>query len=136
LKQQFESTGKKLRLNNHQRRNLAKHQLEIVHIGCQVNVAVMSQLARNMTDSYDVCLKAARFFVCDQDLLYNKKFRQMLTNAGVEVIDSLRSGLCPKHFVFAPLRCASSNEGGVSAAKWVCRKFCFGHQASGCRAIR
>ena len=65
--------------------NLAKRQVEIVHIGCQVNGAVMSQLVRNMTDSYGGCLKAARFFVCGHNPLYTREFRQILTDSGVEV---------------------------------------------------
>ncbi|MGZ0655507.1 hypothetical protein ACWPKS_07855 [Coraliomargarita sp. W4R72] len=31
--------------------NLVKRQVEVVHIGCQVNGAVMAQLARNMMGS-------------------------------------------------------------------------------------
>lgn len=37
--------------------NLAKRQVEVAHIRCQVNGAVMAQVARNMTDSYDGFLK-------------------------------------------------------------------------------
>ncbi|WPJ97298.1 hypothetical protein SH580_06200 [Coraliomargarita algicola] len=37
--------------------NLSKRQVEVAHIGCQVNGAVMAQVARNMTDSYDGFLK-------------------------------------------------------------------------------
>ncbi|MDQ8196122.1 hypothetical protein QEH59_16930 [Coraliomargarita sp. SDUM461004] len=55
--------------------NLAKRQVEVAHIGCQVNVAVMAQVARNMTDSYDGFHKGRRFFVCDHDPLYTKEFR-------------------------------------------------------------
>ena|GEM_PF-6713180 len=95
LRQQFDQTGKKLRLDNQQRRELAKRgkamklaqrEVEIVHIGCQVNGAVMAQVARNMTDSIDGILNDARFFVCDHDPLYTKEFRQLLTDSGVEVI--------------------------------------------------
>jgi hypothetical protein len=109
--------------------NLAQRQVEIVHIGCQVNGAVMAQLARNMTDSCDGILKAARYFVCDHDPLYTKDFRQLLTDTGVEVIDSLRSGLRPRRVALAPLRFAPSNKSGVSAAEWLCGEFRIGHQA-------
>ena len=89
--------------------NLAQRQVEIVHIGCQVNGAVMAQLGRNMTDDIDGILKDARFFVCDHDPLYTKEFHQLLTDSGVEVINSLRSGLRPKRVAFALLRFTPSN---------------------------
>jgi len=159
LKEQFDATGKKLRLNNHQRRglakrgkalgwallqeyatlvrpetilawhrklvalkytakrifftvevwtmrglvryhvlfalHLAKREVQILHIGCQVNGQVVAQVARNLTDGIDGFLKDQRFFVCDHDPLFTKVFRRTLTDAGVEVIDSLRSGLRP-----------------------------------------
>jgi hypothetical protein len=90
--------------------NLAQRQVEIVHIGCQVNGAVMAQLARNMTDSFDGILKGARFFVCDHDPLYTKEFRQLLTDSGVEVIQT-RVG-CPQQNGYA--------ESFVSAIKREC----------------
>ena len=89
--------------------NLAQRQVEIVHVGCQVNGSVMAQLARNMTDGIDGILKNARFFVCDHDPLYTKEFHQLLTDSGVEVINSLRSGLRPKRVAFALLRFTPSN---------------------------
>jgi transposase InsO family protein len=90
--------------------NLAKRQVEVVHIGCQVNGAVMAQLARNMTDSCEGILKGARFFVCDHDPLYTKEFRQLLTDSGVEVIQT-RVG-CPQQNGYA--------ESFVSAIKREC----------------
>lgn len=66
--------------------NLAKRQVEVAHIGCQVDGAVMAQVARNMTDSYDGILRGRCFLVCDHDPLYTKDFRQILTDSGVEVI--------------------------------------------------
>ena len=109
--------------------NLAQRKVEIVHIGCQVNGMVMAQLARNMTDSCDGILKGSRFFVCDHDPLYTKEFRQILTDCGFEVIDSLRSGLRPKRVAFAPLRFAPSNLSGMPPAEWLCGEFCLSHQA-------
>jgi len=90
--------------------NLAKRQVEVVHIGCQVNGAVMSQLAHNMTDSYDGILKGRRFFVCDHDPLYTKEFRDILTDSEVEVIQT-RIG-CPQQNGYA--------ESFVSAIKREC----------------
>jgi hypothetical protein len=90
--------------------NLAQRQVEIVHIGCQVNGAVMAQLARNMTDGIDGILKDARFFVCDHDPLYTKEFRQLLTDSGIEVIQT-RVG-CPQQNGYA--------ESFVSAIKREC----------------
>jgi hypothetical protein len=66
--------------------NLAKFQVEVAHIGCQVNGAVMAQVARNLTDSCDGFLKGRHFFVCDHDPLYTKEFLQLLTGSGVEEI--------------------------------------------------
>ncbi|MBT62100.1 MAG: hypothetical protein CML13_02700 [Puniceicoccaceae bacterium] len=90
--------------------NLAKRQVEVAHIGCQVNGAVMAQVARNMTDSYDGILRGRRFFVCDHDPLYTKEFRQILTDSGVEVIQT-RVG-CPQQNGYA--------ESFVSAIKREC----------------
>tara|TARA_B100001971_G_scaffold186646_1_gene186735 strand:- start:104 stop:673 length:570 start_codon:yes stop_codon:yes gene_type:complete len=90
--------------------NLAKRQVEIAHIGCQVNGAVMTQVARNMTDSCDGILRGRHFFVCDHDSLYTKEFRQILTDSGVEVIQT-RVG-CPQQNGYA--------ESFVSAIKREC----------------
>lgn len=90
--------------------NLAKRQVEVAHIGCQLNGAVMAQVARNMTDSCDGILKGRHFFVCDHDPLYTKEFRQILTNSGVEVIQT-RVG-CPQQNGYA--------ESFVSAIKREC----------------
>ncbi|PXA04427.1 hypothetical protein DDZ13_07805 [Coraliomargarita sinensis] len=54
-------------------------------IGCQVNRAVMLQVARNMTDNYDGILKGRRFFVCGHDPLYTKESRKILTDSCVEI---------------------------------------------------
>ena len=90
--------------------NLAKRQVEVAHISCQVNGAVMAQVARNMTDGYDGILKGRRFFVCDHDPLYTKEFRQILTDSEVEVIQA-RVG-CPQQNGYA--------ESFVSAIKREC----------------
>ncbi|MGJ8639523.1 MAG: hypothetical protein ACSHYA_09030 [Opitutaceae bacterium] len=74
--------------------NLARRQVEAAHIDCQVNGAVMSQVAHNMTDSSDGILKGRRFFACDHDPLYTKEFRQILTDFEVKVIQT-RVG-CPQ----------------------------------------
>lgn len=59
----------------------------------------MSQVARNMTDSYDGILKGRRFFVCDHDSFFTKEFRKILTDSGVEVIQT-RVG-CPQQNGYA-----------------------------------
>jgi hypothetical protein len=104
--------------------NLAKRQIEMLYIGCQVNGAVMSQLARNMTDSCDGCLKDARFFVCDHDPLYTKEFQRVLTDC--EVIQT-RVG-CPQQNGYA--------ESFVSAIKRECIvHMIFFSEKSLCRAV-
>jgi putative transposase len=78
---------------------LAQRQVEIVHIGCQVDGQVMTQLARNLTDAFDGYLKGMRFFVCDHDPLYTAAFRQVLRDAGIKVIQT-RVG-CPQQNGYA-----------------------------------
>lgn len=59
----------------------------------------MEQVARNLTDGLGGFLRDARFFVCDHDVLYTKAFRQILQDAGVEVIQT-RVG-CPQQNGYA-----------------------------------
>lgn len=89
---------------------LAQRQVEIVHIGCQVNGQVMEQLARNLTDCYDGHLRGMRYFICDHDPLYTKAFRQILTDSGIEVVQTCVG--CPQQNGYA--------ESFVSAIKREC----------------
>ena len=79
--------------------SLAKREVEIAHIGCQVNGEVMSQVARNLTDSEEGFLRDMKYFICDHDVLYTKEFRETLEGAGVEVIRT-RIG-CPQQNGYA-----------------------------------
>lgn len=79
--------------------HLAKREVRILHIGCQVNGKVMEQVARNLTDGIDGFLKDQRFFVCDHDVLFTKAFRRILSDAGVEIIRT-RVG-CPEQNGYA-----------------------------------
>ncbi|MEM1221825.1 MAG: integrase core domain-containing protein [Verrucomicrobiota bacterium] len=66
--------------------NLAKRQVQIAHIGCQVNGQVMTQVARNLTDSEDGFLNGMEYFVCDRDPLFTNEFRGILEDTGMRVI--------------------------------------------------
>jgi len=58
--------------------NLAKRQVQIAHVGCQVNGEVMAQVARNLTDSEDGFLNGMEYFVCDHDPLFTKRFSRKI----------------------------------------------------------
>jgi hypothetical protein len=55
--------------------NLAKRQIQIAQISCQMNGEVMAQVARNLTDSEDGFLDGMECFVCDNDVLFHKTVR-------------------------------------------------------------
>ncbi len=69
--------------------DLAKRQVEIAHIGCQVNGQVMEQVARNLTDHEDGFLCGKQFFICDNDPLYTAQFEMILNSAGIELINTM-----------------------------------------------
>jgi putative transposase len=60
-----------------------------VHIAGLTNQpgeAWMRQMARNLTDCVDGFLKHTRYLILDRDPLYTRVFRQMLKDAGVNVV--------------------------------------------------
>ncbi len=69
--------------------DLAKRQVKIAHIGCQINGQVMAQVARNLTDYEDGFLRGKRFFICDNDPLYTEQFETILNSAGIELINTM-----------------------------------------------
>lgn len=79
--------------------HLAKRQVEIVHLGCQVNGAVMEQVARNLTDCVDGFLRNQRFLVLDHDPLYTQAFQKILEDSGVEIIRTQVG--CPQQNAYA-----------------------------------
>ena len=46
----------------------------------------MEQLARNLTDSVDGCLRSARYLIHDRDPLYTRVFGEILESSGVQPI--------------------------------------------------
>jgi hypothetical protein len=78
--------------------DLARRQVEIAQIGCDLNGKVMEQVARNLT-ACDGFLKGKRFFICDHDSLFTKSFRETLEDSGVRVIQT-RVG-CPQQNGYA-----------------------------------
>ena len=66
--------------------NLAKRQVQIAHVGCQVNGEVMAQVARNLTDSEDGFLNGMEYFVCDHDPLFTKRFEAILDSSDVDLL--------------------------------------------------
>lgn len=68
--------------------SLAKRKVYIGHIGCQPDGAVMEQVARNLTDCDDGFLDGIKYFVCDHDSLFTKRFRATLESSGTEVIQT------------------------------------------------
>lgn len=66
--------------------NLAKRQVQIAQISCQMNGMIMAQVARNLTDYEDGFLRGTRYFVCDNDVLFTNQFKEILKSSGVELI--------------------------------------------------
>jgi len=64
--------------------NLAKRQVEIAQISCQMNGQVMAQVGRNLTDSEDGFLDGMEYFVCDRDTLFTNEFCRTLETSGVK----------------------------------------------------
>ena len=48
--------------------------------------AWMEQIARNLTDAFDGCLRDKRFLILDRDPLFTRKLRAILKSAGVDVV--------------------------------------------------
>ena len=66
--------------------NLAKRQVQIAQISCQMNGEVMAQVARNLTDSEDGFLDGMEYFVCDHDPLFTKQFESILESSHVKLL--------------------------------------------------
>lgn len=66
--------------------NLAKRQVQIAQISCQMNGEVMAQVARNLTDFEDGFLQGIEYFVCDHDPLFTKEFEVILDDSGVDLL--------------------------------------------------
>lgn len=66
--------------------NLAKRQVQIAQISCQMNGEVMAQVARNLTDSEDGFLDGMEYFVCDHDALFTKQFEAILDSSDVKLL--------------------------------------------------
>lgn len=66
--------------------DLAKRQVQIAQISCQMNGEVMAQVARNLTDSEDGFLGGMEYFVCDHDVLFTKQFEAILKSSDVKLL--------------------------------------------------
>ncbi|HAV14336.1 MAG TPA: hypothetical protein DCX06_12715 [Opitutae bacterium] len=66
--------------------NLAKRQVQIAQISCQMNGEVMAQVARNLTDSEDGFLQGMEYFVCDHDPLFTKHFEAIRGSSDVKLL--------------------------------------------------
>jgi len=66
--------------------NLAKRQVQIAQISCQMNGEVMAQVARNLTDSEGGFLNGMEYFVCDHDVLFTKQFEAILDSSDVKLL--------------------------------------------------
>ena len=65
---------------------LASRRIEIAGITPSPNEAWMMQIGRNLTDSFDGALAEKRFLIVDRDSKFSKAFRNLLNDAGVEVV--------------------------------------------------
>ena len=65
---------------------LQSRRVTIAGIHPQPGSAWMEQLARNLTDPVDGCLRSARYLIHDRDPLYTRVFGEILESAGVQPI--------------------------------------------------
>ena len=74
----------------------------------------MVQIARNLTDTVDGFLASHRFLICDRDAKFTARFRQMLEDAGVQVIRTPRQAPNCKGYAS---HCTSSVRFGSTSRK-------------------
>ena len=60
--------------------------MTIAGIHPQPGGAWMEQLARNLTDPVDGCLRRAHYLIHDRDPLYTRVFSEILESSGVQLI--------------------------------------------------
>ena len=65
---------------------LQSRRVTIAGIPPQPYGAWMEQMARNLTDPVDGCLRRARYLIHDRDPLYTRVFGEILTSGGVQPI--------------------------------------------------
>ena len=65
---------------------LATRKIEIAGITPSPGEPWMMQIGRNLTDPLDGFLAEKRFIILDRDTKYSKAFRNLLKDAGVEVV--------------------------------------------------
>ena len=65
---------------------LQSRRVAIAGIHQQPDGAWMEQLARNLTDPVDGCLRSARYLIHDRDPLYTRVFGEILESSGVQPI--------------------------------------------------
>ena len=65
---------------------LATRRIEIAGITPSPNEQWMMQIGRNLTDPFDGALAEKRFLILDRDSKYSKAFRNLLEEAGVEIV--------------------------------------------------
>jgi len=66
--------------------DIATRRVHIAGITSQPNETWMKQIGRNLTDCVYGFLKQTRYLILDRDPLYTGVFRQMLKDAGVNVV--------------------------------------------------
>jgi hypothetical protein len=77
LKEQLK--GRKLRLNDDQRRRGVIHEVEVL-------VVRMAQVARDLTDAVDGFLLPHRFLICDRDTKFTARFQAILKDSAVDPV--------------------------------------------------
>ena len=88
---------------------LETRRVTIAGIHPQPYGAWMEQLARNLTDPVEGCLRTASHLIHDRDPLYTRVFGESLTDGGVQPIGSTSQRLCR---AVRPL-----DQGGVSQSR-------------------
>ncbi len=66
--------------------DIGTRRVNIAGITCQPCEVWMKQSARNLTDAFDDFLRGTRYLILDRDPLYTRAFRQVLKQAGIEVV--------------------------------------------------
>ena len=79
--------------------NIAKREMRIVHTNCQINGAVMENLARELTNDFDGMLRGIKYLIIDNDPLYTDAFVEIIERTGIKVVQTMPG--CPEQNGYA-----------------------------------
>lgn len=66
--------------------DLKTRRVNIAGITTHPDASFMAQIARNLTDPVEGCLRGHRFLICDRDTKFTEQFKRILKDSDVEVV--------------------------------------------------